>query len=232
MGEVGRGLITQAEVEALLETLARDQRVNVGVGDPARRAWFRARVVSHDASSGRVVLTCFMDRPTDRPPEPGERVLVAATRADDTLESAPMDVEYCSGSPNATLHLRLAGAWRAEDERRNQVRARVRIAPTRARRWAQGAWRDVEATIVDLSSRGIGLSLTTAVKVGERLSLVIPLADGEPDLRLTVELRHARSEAPDAGLWRAGGLFRNLPTADHERVIRFIFAELRSRQRL
>jgi len=232
MGEVGRGMITQAEVEALLETLARDQRVNVGVGDPARRAWFRAQVVSHDATNGRLVLTCFMDRPTDRPLEPGERVLVAATRMDDALHSAPMDVEHCSGTPNATLHLRIAGAWQAEDERRNQARVRVRIVPTRARRWVGGAWRDVEATVVDLSSRGAGLSLTAAVNVGDRLSLVIPLADGQPDLRVTVELRHARPEAPDAGLWRAGGLFRNLPPADHERVIRFIFAELRSRQPL
>ena len=225
-------MISQAELEALLESLARGQHVNMRVGDPGRNAWFRAQVVSHDVANGRLVLTCFMDRPTDRPLEPGERVLVAATRIDDALESAPMDVEHCSDGPTATLHLRIAGAWQAEDERRNQARVRVRIAAPRARRWVAGAWRDVEATVIDLSSRGVGLSVTPPVNVGDRLSLLIPLADGQPDLRVTVELRHARQEPSGTGLWRAGGLFRNLPPADHERVIRFIFAELRSRQPL
>ena len=120
----------------------------------------------------------------------------------------------------------------AEHERRQQARVRLRIPATRARRWAGGAWRDLEASVVDLSSRGVGLSLSQAVNLGDRLLLVIPLADGQPDLRVTVELRHARQDAEGTGLWRAGGLFRNLPPADHERVIRFIFAELRSRQPL
>lgn len=225
-------MISQAEIEAPLQSLARGQHVNVRVGDPGRRAWFRAQVVSHDAANARLVLTCFMDRPTDRPLEPGERVLVAATRIDDALESAPMYVEQCSGGPNATLQLRIAGAWQAEDERRNQARVRVRIPATRARRWVGGAWREIEATLMDLSSRGVGLGVTPAVNVSDRLLLVIPLADGQPDLRVTVELRHARQDAEGTGLWRAGGLFRNLPPADHERVIRFIFAELRSPQPL
>jgi hypothetical protein len=225
-------MISQSEIEALLQSLARDQRVNLCVGDPERRTWFRAQVVSHDVASGRLVLTCFMDRPTDRPLEPGERVLVAAARTDNELQSAPTDVEHCGEGPNARVQLRIAGVWRAEDERRHQARARVRIVPTRARHWAGGAWHDIEARVMDLSSRGVGLSLGQAVKIGDRLSLLIPLADGQPDLRVTVELRHARQEAGGSGQWRAGGLFRNLPPADHERVIRFIFAELRTRQPL
>ena len=225
-------MITQAELEALLETLALDQHVNVGFGDPNERAWFRARVVSHDNSSGRLVVTCFMDRPTDRPLEPGERVRVAATLKNDQLQSAPMDVELCGDGPHATMQLRIAGAWQPENERRNQVRVRVRIPVTRARRWAAGAWRDMDATVMDLSSRGVGLSVNTAVRVGDRLSLVIPLGHGDPDLRATVEVRHARQEPRDASHWRAGGLFRSLAFADHERVIRFIFAELRCRQAL
>ena len=86
--------------------------------------------------------------------------------------------------------------------------------------------------MVDLSSRGVGLSLSQAVNLGDRLSLAIPLADGGPELRVTVEVRHARQDAPDTRACRAGGLFRNLLPADHERVTRFIFAELRSRQPL
>ena len=222
-------MISQAELEALLESLARGQHVNVRVGDPGRNAWFRAQVVSHDVANGRLVLTCFMDRPTDRPLEPGERVLVAATRIDDALESAPMDVEHCSEGPESQVQLRMAGAWQPEDERRHQVRVPLSIPAARARRWHGGAWRDVHATLVDLSSRGVGLSLDHQVLVGERLSLAVPLCDGHPDLRVTVELRHARQEPSGTGLWRAGGLFRNLPPADHERVIRYIFAELRSR---
>jgi PilZ domain-containing protein len=225
-------MISQSEIEALLQSLARDQRVNVCVGDPERRTWFRAQVVSHDAASGRLVLTCYMDRPSDRPLEPGERVLVAAERMDNELQSAPMDVEQCGEGPNARVQLRIAGLWRAEDERRHQARVRVRIVPARARRWVGGAWHDIDATVIDVGSRGVGLSLDQTVKIGDRLSLVIPLADGQPDLRVTVELRHAREEASASGRWRAGGLFRNLPPADHERVIRFIFAELRTRQRL
>jgi hypothetical protein len=226
-------MITQAELEALLETLARDQHVDLRVGGPGRRAWFRAHVVAHDVPGGRLVLTCFMDRSSDRPLEPGERVLVSAARgSDDELQSAPMYVEHCTDGPRATLQLRIAGAWQAEPERRQQARVRLRIPATRARRWAGGAWRDLEATVVDLSSRGVGLSLSQAVNLGDRLSLAIPLADGGPDLRVTVEVRHARQEAPDTSSWRAGGLFRNLLPADHERIIRFIFAELRSRQPL
>lgn len=225
-------MITQAELEALLETLARDQRVNVGIGDGRHRAWYRAQVVSHDAASGRLVLTCFMDRPTDRPLEPGERVTVTATRMEDKLHSAPMDVEYCSGGARSTVELRIAGAWQPEDERRHQIRVQLRIKAPRARRWVGGAWRDLEATVVDLSSRGIGLLVDHAVQLGERLSLVLPLADGEADLRLTVEVRHAKPDPNADGSWRVGGPFRSLTPQDHERVIRFIFAELRARQPL
>jgi hypothetical protein len=225
-------MITQAELEALLTTLARDQHVNLGVGEPHQRAWFRAQVISHDPASGRLTLRCFMDRPSDRPLEPGERIVVAALRLHDELQSAPMDVEFCAPGPDAMLHLRMAGAWRAEDERRHQARVRVRIPPTRARRWIGGAWRDIEATVINLSSRGLGLSLSSAVNLGDRLSLVIPLTDGQPDLRVTVEVRHARQDPRHPCQWRAGGLFRNLPPADHERVIRFIFGELRCRQAL
>ena len=45
-------MITQSELEALLEGLARNQNVTLGVGDPSRPDWYRAEVVSHDASSG------------------------------------------------------------------------------------------------------------------------------------------------------------------------------------
>src|SRR6266851_729985 len=141
-------MISQTELESLLETLARDQRVNLGIGEAKQRGWFRAQVVSHDAASGRLVLTCFMDRPTDRPLEPGERVVVAATRMDDELHLAPMDVEFCGDGPQSQVHLRMAGAWQPEDERRHQVRVPLRLPVPRARRWVGGAWRDLDATIV------------------------------------------------------------------------------------
>jgi len=222
-------MILQAELDVLLQTLARDQRVTLGVVEPARRGWFRARVISHDAAAGRLVLACFMDRPTDRPLQPGERVVVAAARINDELHSAPMDVEHSSSGPEATLQLRMAGAWQPEDERRHQVRVPIQIRPSRARRWVGGAWRDIDALLVDLSSRGVGLTLAQEVQLGDRVSLSVRLGDDQSDLRLTVEIRHVRRHArPELG-WRAGGLFRNLPPADHERVIRFIFAELRSR---
>src|SRR6202022_837380 len=70
----GAARITEWELADLLKTLARDQHVNLGVGDADRRGWFRAQVISHDAASGRLVLTYAMDRPFDRPLEPGEAV--------------------------------------------------------------------------------------------------------------------------------------------------------------
>jgi hypothetical protein len=222
-------MITQHELEALLETLARDRRVNLGVGDPEHRGWYRAQVVSHDASAARLVLKCFMDRPEDRPLEPGERVVVAATRNDEELQSAPMDVEHSSGGPESVVQLRIAGAWQPEDERRHQVRVPLKIRTSRARRWVGGAWRDLEATVIDLSSRGMGLSLDQEVHIGDRLSVVVPFGAGNPDLRVTVEVRHIRKDPGAAQSWRAGGLFKNLPPQDHERVIRYIFAELRAR---
>jgi hypothetical protein len=170
-----------------------------------------------------------MDRASDRRLEPGQRVVVAAARRDDALHSAPMRVEQSSGGPESTVHLRLTGAWHAADERRLQVRVPMQITPTRARHWVGGAWRDIDAKLVDLSSRGVGLSLTSEVQLGARLSLVVPLADGHPDLRLTVEVRHVRRTGKPEQPWRAGGLFRTLSQPDHERLIRFIFAELRSR---
>ena len=47
----------------------------------------------------------------------------------------------------------------ADDERRQQVRVPVQLAVSRARRWVGGAWRDIDATVVDLSSRGVGLRI-------------------------------------------------------------------------
>jgi hypothetical protein len=230
---LGGLMISQAELEAVLETLARDQRVNLGVGDAAHRAWFRAQVVSHDAASGHVVLTCFMDRPSDHPLEVGQRVVVA-TMMEAGLQSVPMEIDQFSSGPEARVHLRVVGEWQAEDERRNQVRVQLSVPVGRARRWIGGAWRDVEATMVDLSSRGVGVTIDQEVQLGDRLSLAVPLAEGMPDLRVTFEVRHVRQDVRVGHVgrqpWRAGGLFRNLSLADHERVIRFIFAELRARR--
>src|SRR5713226_1050159 len=223
-------MISQAELEALLKTLCRDQLVNLGVGDPISRGWFRAQVVSHDAAAGRLVLTYVMDRPSDRPLEPGERVVVSAIRMDDATQSAPMCVEHSSGGLQPTIQLRMAGLWQPEDDRRHQARVALQIRANRARRWFGGAWHDLDATVVDLSSRGVGLSLNQEAHVGDRLSLSIPLDEGSPDLRITLEVRHVRPDPNSESTLRAGGLFRNLLPADHERVIRFIFAELRSRQ--
>jgi len=64
--------------------------------------------------------------------------------------------------------------------------------------------------MVDLSSRGVGLSLSREVHVGDRLSLSIPLDAGCPDLRVTLEVRHVRPDIRAGSTWRAGGLFRNL----------------------
>ena len=144
------------------------------------------------------------------------------------VHSAPMDVEDCGAGPLALVRLKMAGTWQPEDERRHQPRVPVQLRPTRARHWANGAWHEVAGLVVDLSSRGIGLEIDRVVRIGDRLSVSMPLSDGAPDLRVTVEVRHMRADE-DGGRWRVGGPFRNLPEADHERVIRFIFAEQRSR---
>lgn len=225
-------MITQAELESLLESLASQQKITIGAGDAARPDWFRAEVTSHDTTSGLLIVTCFMDRSTDRPFEPGERVLVSASRKAEQLQCAPMDVEHSTGGPVATLRLRIAGSWQPEDERRHQVRVPVQIAPRIARRWTAGAWREVQARVYDISSRGVGLHLKGEVRIGDRVSLSLPLDDGQPELRLTVEVRHMHHN-PGAPLpWRAGGLFRTLSPVDHERIVRFVFAELRSRKAL
>ena len=219
-------------IDDLLATLVRDQRVNLGIGDVHRRGWFRAQVVSHDVAAGGLVLTYLMDRRSDRPLAGGQRVVVSATRADDETHSASMIVETSSAGPQSTVHLRMADSLQAEDDRRNQPRAPVQIHASRARRWIGGAWRELDAMVVDLSSHGMGLRLTQEVHVGDRLSLSVPLDEGGADLRLTLEIRHVRPEARLEGAWRAGGRFRNLEPADHERVVCFIFAELRSRRGL
>ena len=108
------------------------------------------------------------------------------------------------------------------------------------------AWAEVDldaiahnaTTLSDLSSRGVGLNLVHEVKVGDRLSIAAPLGSDTTDLRATIEVRyvHLHPEATgDAGLlpqyWHAGGPFRNMSPHDHERVIRFLFAELRALKR-
>jgi hypothetical protein len=223
-------MISQTEIETWLKTLCRDQLVNLGVGEAGNRGWFRARVVAHEAAAGRVVLTYDMDRPTDRTLEPGERVIVSAMRMDDEGRSAPMSVEHSTGGPHPTIELHIAGVWQPEADRRHQARVALQIRAHRARRWVGGAWHDLDATVVDLSSRGVGLSLGQEAHVGDRLSLSVPLDEGSPDLRVTLEVRHVRPDTRKEAAWRAGGLFRNLLPADHERVIRFIFAELRTRR--
>ena len=199
----------------------------MGVGEPDHLGWYRAQVVSHDVPAGRLVLRCFMDREADQPLEPGERVVVAVQRNSDVMQAAPMDVEESSGGAEAIVTLRMAGAWQREDERRHQVRVPLSLPITRARRWSEGAWRDLSAILIDLSSRGLGLSLNLKVRPGDRLQLDIPLVDGLPPWRVTVEMRHVRPARRADGEWHAGGQFRTITPAEHERVIRYIFAELR-----
>ncbi len=222
-------MISENELAALLETLAHDQLVNLGVGDADKLGWFRAQVISHDAVAGRLVLTYAMDRASDRPLETGERVVVTAIRMDDEAQSARMIVEVTSGGSHPTVQLSMAGTWQVEDDRRHQTRVPLNIRAARARRWLGGAWHELDATVVDLSSRGVGLSINHEAQVGDRLSLAVALDAGTPDLRTTLEIRHVRRDTRFESTWRAGGLFRNLAAADHERVVRFIFAELRSR---
>jgi len=107
------------------------------------------------------------------------------------------------------------------EERRHQGRVTMNLPTTRARRWSAGAWRELSATVVDLSARGVGLRLDQPVQLGDRVSLQIPLADGGPDLRVTVEIRHGRNE-PGSGTWLAGGLFRMLAAGDHERISEYV----------
>jgi hypothetical protein len=221
-------MLNQSELEALLEALPRDQLVNLGRGTKNNRAWFRCQVLAHDSASGRVELTCFLDRPNDRPLEPGERVVLSATRSDNEQYMAPLRVEGSGEGPTPRIVLRMAGKWRPADERRNQARIPFQAEIKRARHWTGGAWHVVDATLSDLSSRGIGLVVDRQVQRGDRLSLVFPLGDGGPDMRVTLEVRHVRPNDDPPTHWRAGGLFRNLAPADHERVVRFIFAELRS----
>jgi hypothetical protein len=227
-------MISQAELEASLATLANGQDVNVGFGDVDHRGWFRGKVISHDSANGHLVLTCFMDGLNDRPLEPGERVIIAANRMDDA-QAAPMTVEHCSTGAEPTVELRMAGVWQHEDDRRNRVRVRLSIPVTRARQWTGGAWHDLGATVSDLSSRGVGLSLDHEVRVGDRLSIAAPLGSGGADLRATIEVRYVhRHPHPEAEngvpvqAFHAGGPFRNMSALDHERVIRFLFAELRA----
>ena len=118
-----------------------------------------------------------------------------------------------------------------DDDRRHQARVALRMPISRARRWSTGAWRELSAEIVDMSSRGVGLRLGQEVHLGDRLSLALPLGDGLADLRVTIEVRHVRADAR-VGEWRAGGLFRALAPADHARVMRFVFDELRDGDRL
>ena len=129
---------------------------------PPPRLVPRHRPLSRRTLQADLVLTCFMDGLNDRPLEPGERVIVSATRMEDQ-QAAEMDVEHCS-SIQPTVELRMAGVWQHEDERRNRVRVRLDIRATRARHWVGGAWRDLEATLSDLSSRGVGLNLIHEVK--------------------------------------------------------------------
>lgn len=112
-----------------------------------------------------------------------------------------------------------------EVDRRLQDRVPLHISARRARRWVGGAWRDLDALLTDISSRGVGVVLSDEVRLGDRLSLTIPMNDDGADLRVTVEIRHVRTVGRP-GTWRAGGLFRNLPPADHARVLRFIRAAL------
>jgi hypothetical protein len=185
-------------------------------------------VLEHDPSTGRLAILCFMDRPTDQPLAAGQHVIVAATRSDDIHYSARMLVEDTSDASPPTIMLRMEGGWQPEQERRHQGRIRYHVPATRARRWTGGAWQDLDAQLVDLSSRGVGLVTDRELGVGDRLALVFPLGEGESELRVNAEVRHVRPERGEPGHWRAGGFFRGLPPADHERIIRFIFAEMRS----
>jgi c-di-GMP-binding flagellar brake protein YcgR len=109
-------------------------------------------------------------------------------------------------------------------ERREQARIDFNAEVQRARRWTLGAWRDVGATLTDLSARGMGIVVDQAVQRGERMSLDFALDDGGPPLRVTIEIRHVRPDDDPPTRWRAGGQFRALPPADHERIVRFVHA--------
>ena len=204
------------------------QFVSVGVGQPERRVWFRAEVIEGDAAHSQLKVRCAQDRPGDRALRVGEEVLVLARQGrDQRLFSAPMQVDHSEpGEFESVVRLRCVGDWMPENERREQLRLRVRRPAERLRCWRNGAWHSLEGEIVDLSSRGIGLELHSPLRVGERLSLVLPV-DDQPALRLTIEVKHVYHDQAH-GVWRGGGQFKNLLPTDHVRIVGHIFAELRA----
>ena len=155
------------------------QFVSIGVGHPQRRVWFRAEVIERDAAHRQLEVRCAQDRPGDRPLQVGEEVVVLARQGpDQRLFSAPMQVEHSQpGELQSVVRLRCVGDWMPENERREQVRLRVRRPAVSLRCWRNGAWHSLEGEIVDLSSRGIGLELRSRLRVGERLSLLLPVDD-------------------------------------------------------
>lgn len=203
------------------------QFVSIGVGTTHARVWFRAEVVDRDDTRTRFHLRCALDRSSDRSLQAGGQVLLLARQGtDQRLFSAPMQVESTElGELDALVRLRRVGHWTPENERREQVRLRERRPAEHLRCWRNGAWQALAGDIVDLSSRGIGLELRGPVRVGERVALLLRV-DDQPPVRLTIEMRHVHQDA-EHGTWRGGGLFRNLSPADHERIVRHIFAELR-----
>jgi hypothetical protein len=57
------------------------------------------------------------------------------------------------------------------------------------------------------------------------------VAGGEPELPVTVEVRHARADSRSED-WHVGGLFKTISPDDHQRVVRYIFDQLTSLDRL
>lgn len=134
-----------------------------------------------------------------------------------------------NGSITGRVHLtRLAAPQSIQKiEQRSFYRLQRSMVPVKTEAWSnEGSTRDFKATIMDISGGGIAFNSADTVPVGQRVRMVLSL---QPFGQIDVFVRILGRDEPGPGQtnFRYHCQFVDLPDADRERVIRFVFQHQR-----
>jgi hypothetical protein len=212
-----------------LESLAPGQRVSVGVQEQDTMVWLSGRVtVAATPSQPWVGVQCSLDWPGAPKLKKGQRLVLSVGRPGDGYYSVEARLEAIVGGPEAELRLRALGPWQRL-QRRQDRRLPVFIPARSATRLeADGQRRRLGPTqVVEVSPRGLRVRSEEELTVGDRLLLAFALPDDEAELRVGVEVRHARLVGTDgAPSWEAGVRFQVLRQLDQDRLRAYVSTSL------
>lgn len=183
-----------------------------------------ASVVHVDIPTGRLILAWSPTASEILVATAGTHVLVLVPQPGEGLFARPCVVEAALESAEWRV-LRPVESWQRL-ERRLAERAAVVLPVVGYRYPTTGGGLVLRGTVQDLSSTGLLLGTSERVNLSDRVTLEVPLPDGEGPLRVqVVVVRVQRAPEGSHVTWSAGCQFQGLGPAEQTRVASFVAAQ-------